>query len=103
MATDEVPMLGALPTLFHGIWAVALLVIWVVLGSPHSCEGEKAYTVVLAGLFTTFLLFFVLGCWAIYEGLKGGTHALDGCMLPSAVVLTVTHAGASCTMPNLTC
>lgn len=103
MATDDVPMLGALPTLFHGIWAVALLVIWGVLGSPHSCEGERAYTVVLAGLFTTFLLFFVLGCWAIYEGLKGGKCALNGLHAPRGCCVGCFHARASCTMPNFTC
>ena len=70
-ATDDVPMLGFVPTMFHGAWAVALLVTWVVIGRPKSCTEGRGYSVIFGGLFSTFVLFFILGCWAMYEGLKG--------------------------------
>lgn len=34
IATDDVPVLSLFPTLFHGVWTVALGVGWVVLGRP---------------------------------------------------------------------
>ena len=70
-ATDDVPILGFIPTLFHGAWAIVLLITWLIIGRPKSCYEGRGYSVVLGGLFGTFVLFFLLGCWAIYEGLKG--------------------------------
>lgn len=75
-ATDDVPILGFIPTMFHGAWAVALLIIWLIIGRPKSCYEGRAYSVVLGGLFSTFVLFFVLGCWSMYEGLKGAAWPL---------------------------
>ena len=34
IATDDVPVLSLFPTLFHGVWTVALGVGWIVLGRP---------------------------------------------------------------------
>ena len=71
-ATDDVPLLGFFPTLFHGLWALVLMIIWIVFGKHRDCYDGTPFTVVLAGLFTTFTMFFAIGCWATYEGLKGG-------------------------------
>ena len=35
------------------------------------CPEGAGYSFVLAGLFFCFLASFLLGCWLIYEGLKG--------------------------------
>lgn len=70
-ATDDFPLLGFFPTLFHGLWALVLMVIWIVFGKHRDCYDGTPFTAVLAGLFTTFTLFFLIGCWATYEGLKG--------------------------------
>lgn len=70
-ATDDCPFLLFVPTFFHGAWAIVLLVSWIVIGRPKSCDNRAAYDVVLGGLFSTFVLFFLLGCWTMYEGLKG--------------------------------
>ncbi|CAK0786854.1 hypothetical protein CVIRNUC_010068 [Coccomyxa viridis] len=70
-ATDDVPMLGFFPTLFHGLWALVLVIIWIVFGKHRDCYDGTTYTVVLAGLLATFTLFTAVGCWTIYEGLKG--------------------------------
>ena len=34
IATDDVPVLSLFPTLFHGVWTIALGVGWIVLGRP---------------------------------------------------------------------
>ena len=70
-ATDDVPMLGFFPTMFHGLWAMVLIIICIVFAKRQDCYDHTTYTVVLAGLLTTFTMFFIIGCWAIYEGLKG--------------------------------
>ncbi len=70
-ATDDVPLLGFFPTLFHGLWALVLVIMWIVFGKHHDCYDGTTYTVVLAGLLTTFTMFTIVGCWGIYEGLKG--------------------------------
>ena len=71
-ATDDVPLMGFFPTMFHGLWALILVAIWIVFGKHRDCYDGTPFTVVLAGLFTTFTMFFIIGCWATYEGLKGG-------------------------------
>ncbi len=95
-ATDDVPILGFVPTLFHGGWAIALLVTWIIIGKPTSCYEGRGYSVVLGGLFGTFVLFFVLGCWAIYEGLKGDptSNPLLSAVCPACTgkVNTCAHA-----------
>ncbi|KAK9826366.1 hypothetical protein WJX81_002936 [Elliptochloris bilobata] len=70
-ATDDVPVLAFFPTLFHGVWTTALGVGWIVLGRPDGCTEGAGYSFVIAGLFFCFLASFLLGCWLIYEGLKG--------------------------------
>lgn len=70
-ATDDVPILGFFPTMLHGLWAMVLIIVWIVFGKHQDCYDHTTYTVVLAGLLTTFTMFFIIGCWAIYEGLKG--------------------------------
>ena len=80
-ATDDVPMLGFFPTLFHGLWALVLVIIWIVFGKHRDCYDGTTYTVVLAGLLATFTLFTAVGCWTIYEGLKGALPLLS--LLPS--------------------
>ena len=80
-ATDDVPMLGFFPTLFHGLWALVLVIIWIVFGKHRDCYDGTTYTVVLAGLLATFTLFTAVGCWTIYEGLKGALP-LKFCLLP---------------------
>ena len=81
-ATDDVPLLGFFPTLFHGLWALILAIIWIVFGKHRDCYDGTTYTVVLAGLLATFTVFTVVGCWTIYEGLKGGL-LLQICLLLS--------------------
>lgn len=71
IATDDVPVLAVFPTMFHGVWSIALGVGWIVLGRPDGCPEGAGYSVVVAGLFFCFLASFLLGCWLIYEGLKG--------------------------------
>ena len=80
-ATDDVPMLGFFPTLFHGLWALVLVIIWIIFGKHRDCYDGTTYTVVLAGLLATFTLFTSEGCWTIYEGLKGAL-LLHFCLLP---------------------
>ena len=75
-ATDDVPLMGFFPTMFHGLWALILMVIWIVFGKHRDCYDGTPFTVVLAGLFITFTMFFIIGCWATYEGLKGGVACL---------------------------
>ncbi len=76
-ATDDVPLMGFVPTMFHGLWALVLMIIWIVFGKHRDCyDGTRPFTVVLAGLVTTFTMFFIVGCWATYEGLKGRPPSL---------------------------
>lgn len=73
-ATDDCPILLFVPVLLQGAWAIALLVCWIVIDShKEECYKEAAYQIVLTALFSTFTVFFFLGCWTIYEGLKGST------------------------------
>ena len=89
-ATDDVPLLGFFPTLFHGLWALVLAIVWIVFGKHRDCYDGTTFTVVLAGLFTTFTMFFIIGCWTIYEGLKGAPT------LPCAFSLLDCTACTSC-------
>ena len=89
-ATDDVPMLGFFPTLFHGLWALVLVIIWVVFGKHRDCYDGTTYTVVLAGLLATFTLFTAVGCWTIYEGLKGAR-----CFMLSNHVFTRATPGSA--------
>ncbi len=75
VATDDVPVLAVVPTLFHGIWACGLGIGWCVLGRPDGCHEGAGYSVVVAGLFFCFTANFVLGAWLCYEGLKGAPAA----------------------------
>lgn len=70
-ATDDVPMLGLFPTMLHGFWALVLIIVWIIFGKHQDCYDNTTYTVVLAGLLSTFTMFFAIGCWTIHEGLKG--------------------------------
>ncbi|CAL8465267.1 g4802 [Coccomyxa elongata] len=48
------------------------MVCWIVIDRPHlKCYEGAAYQIVLTGIFSTFSIFFILGSWTIYEGLKG--------------------------------
>ena len=73
-ATDDVPLLGFFPTLFHGLWALVLMIIWIVFGKHRDCYDGTPFTVVLAGLFTTFTMFFVIGCLGYVRGPQRWAH-----------------------------
>lgn len=71
-ATDDCPILLFTPVVLQGAWAIAVMVCWIVIDRPHrKCYEGAAYQIVLTGLFSTFAVFFILGSWTIYEGLKG--------------------------------
>lgn len=71
LGTDDIPLAIAFPAFFHGAWSIFLLVAWCVLDVPKDCHGSAVYTVIIAGLFFTFLFTFLVQSWLIIEGLKG--------------------------------
>ena len=85
LGTDDIPLVIFFPALFHGAWSIFLVVSWSVLDAPKDCHGSAVYTVIIAGLFFTFLFTFLVQSWLFVEGLKGvatsGSYAVPSWLL----------------------
>lgn len=100
-ATDDCPILLFVPVVLQGAWAVALLVSWIVIDSHHEeCYKGAAYQTVLTALFSTFTVFFLLGCWTIYEGLKGDCFCCQ-CTARCVLQAACKHTGMSTERTNV--
>eukprot|EP00884_Botryococcus_braunii_P013119 jgi/Botrbrau1/21808/Bobra.0190s0028.1 len=72
IASDDIPALALPPTVLHGLWIIIIVVMWVFLEDPWNlCGPSVRYIVIFAGISSSCTLQFLLGCWMMWEGLKG--------------------------------